>query len=117
MRNSNGGSPVSDALNATAFKSRSVAWFVALLTVVMALAMLVFVYQYAHSVPFFGDWFFIPALTGHVPITLQWLWSQHNDHRMPITKLLLLGLYRISGGDLRAGMYFSAAALIVMTFL
>src|SRR5262249_31903361 len=46
---------------------------------------------------------------------LEWLWSQHNEHRMPVQKLLLLGLYRISGSDFRVGMFYSATALILMT--
>jgi len=83
----------------------------------MAMALPVLVYYYGHNVPFFDDWMIVSALTGHQPITLQWLWAQHNDHRMPVTNLLLLGLYQISGGDFRAGMFFNAAALILMTIL
>jgi hypothetical protein len=83
----------------------------------MGIALLVFVYQYGHNVPFFDDWMIVSALTGHQPVTLQSLWAQHNDHRMPATQLLLLGLFRISGGDFRAGMYFNATALILMTAL
>ena len=83
----------------------------------MATALLIFVYHYGHNVPFYDDWMIVSALTGHQPITLQWLWAQHNDHRMPATNLLLVGLFRISGGDFRAGMFFNAAALILMTVL
>jgi hypothetical protein len=83
----------------------------------MAVALVCFVYQYGDNVPYFDDWFNVPAWTGHEPITLQWLWSQYQEHRMPIQKLLWLGLFRISGGDFRAGMFFSLAALIFMTVL
>jgi hypothetical protein len=88
-----------------------------LLTAIMSLALLFFVYRHGDNVPYFDDWLIVPAVTGHEPITLQWLWSQHNEHRMPVQKLLLLGLYRISRSDFRAGMFYSAAALILMTCL
>jgi hypothetical protein len=98
-------------------QSRLIAWAVAFLAFVMAIALVVLVFHYGHNVPFYDDWMIVAALTGHQPITLQWLWAQHNDHRMPLTNLLLLGLFRISGGDFRAGMFFNAAALILMTVL
>jgi hypothetical protein len=88
-----------------------------LLTAIMSLGLLFFVYQHGDNVPYFDDWLIVPAMTGHEPVTLEWLWSQHNEHRMPVQKLLLLGLYRISASDFRAGMFYSAAALIVMTCL
>jgi hypothetical protein len=83
----------------------------------MSIMLLAAVYEYGHNVPFFDDWSIIPFVSGQERITPEWLWSQYNEHRMPLTKLLFVGLYRISGGDLRAGMYFNAAAMIVMTLL
>src|SRR5262249_26823201 len=82
-----------------------------------SLMLLAAVYLYGHNVPFFDDWNMIPFVGGREPITSEWLWSQYNEHRMPLTKLLFVGLYWISGGDLRAGMYFNATALIVMALL
>jgi hypothetical protein len=97
--------------------SRAIGWAIWLLTAIMSVALLVFVYRHGDNVPYFDDWLIVPAMTGHEPITPGWLWSQHNEHRMPVQKLLLLGLYRISGSDFRAGMYYSAAALILMACL
>jgi hypothetical protein len=99
------------------FLSRFIAWCIGLLAAIMSLMLLAAVYEYGHNVPFFDDWSMIPIVAGQERITPEWLWSQYNEHRMPLTKLLFVGLYRISGGDLRAGMYFNAAAMIAMTLL
>src|SRR5256885_2297047 len=33
------------------------------------------------------DWSIVPAITGAQPISLEWLWAQHNEHRIAIPKL------------------------------
>ena len=38
-------------------------------------------------------------------MTASWLWSQVNEHRIPVPKLILLASYKLSGGDFRAGMF------------
>jgi hypothetical protein len=93
------------------------AYAIGLVTVVMSLALLCFVGVYGRNVPYLDDWDIVPALTGHQAITFQWLWSQHNEHRLVLPRLLLIGLYRLSGCDFRAGMVFNAALLILMTTL
>ena len=77
----------------------------------MAIAALAFVWRFGSDVPFWDEWNLVDALTGARPITLEWLWAPHNGHRIPLPKLLLLGLYKLSGGDFRVGMYFDVAAL------
>jgi hypothetical protein len=57
----------------------------------------------------------VPVMTEHEPISARWLWSQHNEHRIPLPKLLLLGLYQISQNDFRAAMYVNALALSGLT--
>lgn len=71
--------------------------------------------------PYFDEWEMIPALTGNQPITLKWLWSQHNEHRIFLPRLLYLAVEKMARYDFRAGMFFdafalsaSAAALIVL---
>lgn len=40
--------------------------------------------------PFGDEWFFIDAIArGSGPSSWQWLWSQHNEHRLVITRLLV----------------------------
>src|SRR5262249_54313124 len=110
-------SAATEAPNVAAGGSPFAGWFVAALAGIMSLALLLFVYRHGDNVPYFDDWLIVPVLTGHEPVTFGWLWSLKNEHRMPIQKLLLLGLYRISACDFRSGMYYSAAALMVMTVL
>ena len=47
-------------------------------------------------------------------MTVDWLWSLHNEHRLPLPKLILVLLSRISGNDFRAGMFWSVAALAAL---
>ena len=59
----------------------AVAWSVWLAMFVAAVA---FVAQYASNVPSWDDWDMVPTLTRNQPITWNWLWSQHNEHRVPL---------------------------------
>lgn len=77
----------------------------------MTLAAFGYVWRFGSDVPFWDEWNLIDALTGAQPVTLQWLWSPHNGHRIPFPRLVLLGLYKISGADFRVGMYFNVLAL------
>ena len=86
----------------------AVVWAVWALMLLTALA---YVAWYPGNVPFFDGWVMVPFLTGAEPVTPAWLWEQHNEHRIPLPKLLLLALYRLSGNDFHAGMFFSVAAL------
>jgi hypothetical protein len=70
-----------------------------------------FVRSYGVNVPHFDEWEMVPVLTGEQPVTLKWLWSQHNEHRIFIPRLIYLALARATHDDFRAGMYFNVAAL------
>ena len=83
--------------------------------VVMLLAALCLVETYGSSVPFFDEWHIVPFLIGEA-VKPEWLWEQHNEHRIPLPKLLLLALYSASGGDFRAGMVFNVLALAGLAF-
>jgi hypothetical protein len=74
-------------------------------------AALGFVAHFGHNAPYNDDFAIIPWWTGERPVTLSWLWAPHNEHRMALTKLVLLALARISGGDFKAAMYFNVLAL------
>ena len=87
--------------------AKLVIWFV---WVGMTLAALVYVARYGSDVPSWDDWDMVPILTGHQPVTWDWLWSQHNEHRVPVPRLLLLGLAAVFGIDFRTGMYVNAVA-------
>jgi hypothetical protein len=51
--------------------------------------------------PWSDDFDMVPFVTGDKPITLGWLWEQHNEHRIPLVKLFFVGLGRLSGCDYR----------------
>ncbi len=72
---------------------------------------------YGQNVPHVDDWALVPYVAGAAPVTAAYLWEQHNEHRLPLPKLALLALARLSGGDFRAGMYASAALLGALAFL
>jgi hypothetical protein len=74
-------------------------------------AMLGYVFYYGSNVPFFDDWRIVPYFTGDKPVTFEWLWSQHGDHRVPLSRLLLLALGKLCGYDFRCGMVFDVSAL------
>jgi hypothetical protein len=76
--------------------------------------------RYSTNMPFWDEFSLVEAVTRHQPVTLHWLWSQHNEHRIPLPRLVYLGLAVLSGSDFRAGMIFSIflmsalAALLVL---
>ena len=95
-----------------------VAWLPALVVGLVWLGMfasdLWLIRAYGRNVPYLDDWELVPQLTGQNPVDLTWLFAQHNEHRIPLPRLLLLGLYRATGLDFRAGMYFNAIALAAL---
>ena len=74
-------------------------------------ASLVFVAVLGIDVPFWDEWELVPAATGHQPVTGRFLWSLHNEHRIPLPRLVYLGVFALGGGDFRAGMAFNVLAL------
>ncbi len=49
--------------------------------------------------PFWDEWAFVNAIAaGTGPSSWKWLWSQHNEHRLLITRLLILLDLRAFGG-------------------
>ncbi|HUR93162.1 MAG TPA: hypothetical protein VMY76_01170 [Gemmatimonadales bacterium] len=67
---------------------------------------LLFIARFASNVPSWDDWDMVPTLTGNQPVTWEWLWSQHNEHRVPLPRLIFLGLNRLTLVDMRVTMYF-----------
>jgi hypothetical protein len=69
---------------------------------VMLVAALAFVSRYGSNVPSWDDWDMVPTMTGEQPVTAEWLWSQHNEHRVPLPRLVMLAVVRLVGVDFRA---------------
>jgi hypothetical protein len=85
--------------------------FVWTLWAVLLAAHFGFVATLAVNVPVWDDWEIVPTLTHNRPLTAQWLWAQHNEHRLPVPRLTLLALGWATEGDARAGMFLSVALL------
>jgi hypothetical protein len=85
--------------------------FVWVVWAAMFVAALWFVHRWGRNVPNGDDLDFLPVLTGQEPATWSWIWAQHNEHRMPLARILMLAMYWASGGDFRTGMYYNACAL------
>jgi hypothetical protein len=77
----------------------------------MGLSVLAFIRANGPNVPFDDEYYLVPVLTHQRPVTLKFLWSLHNEHRIVLPRLLYLGLAKVTGTDFRAGMYLIAAGL------
>src|SRR5262249_20683835 len=75
------------------------------------LVVLLCIAKYGRNVPLAEDWLLVAPLTGYEPNLTAWLWAQNNEHRVPMPRLMLLALLKVTGGDFRAGMVFNALAL------
>jgi hypothetical protein len=87
--------------------------FVGLVWLAQSYLLFDFVSTFGLNIPWFDEWEMIPALTGAQEITLEWLWSQHNEHRIPLARLVYLLVERLAGYDFRAGMYFDVGLLSI----
>ena len=86
-------------------------WFI------LSIALVWFVAKFSYNVPFGDEYEMVPVLTGHAPLTWSWLWSFHNEHRVPLPRMILLSLYKISDNDFRSGMWLIALSLIICSGL
>jgi hypothetical protein len=85
--------------------------FVASVWLLTLLSAVAFIMAYGHNIPLWDDFILVPFLSGDEVVTPAWLWAQHNEHRIPLPKLILLALLSLSGGDFRAGMFFNVFAM------
>lgn len=55
------------------------------------------------NLPMAEDWLLVPSLAGQEQQSFgTWLWEQNNEHRVPLPKLILLCILKITGGSLKA---------------
>src|SRR4051794_5127334 len=79
--------------------ARAFVWAVWLLLVALAVFKLI---TESHKIPVNEDWFLVPAFTGNEVKFPQWLWKQNAEHRVPLPKLIMVGILKLSRGDFRA---------------
>ncbi len=96
---------------ATSRDIRLAALFVWTTWAAMTAALLGYVAAFARDVPWWDDWDLVPVLSGDEPASAAWLWQRHNEHRIPIPKLIHLALAAPAGADFRAAPYVSAVGL------
>ena len=60
---------------------------------VLTAAAVGYVLGFGANVPWNDEWEFVPALTGREPVG-PWLWRQHNEHRLPLPRLVYLLVFR-----------------------
>lgn len=90
---------------------RTVSIAVAAAWLLVVLSDFAYVAQYGLSTPQWDDWSIVPYATGQEPITLQWLWQFEADHRIPLPKLIFVGIFRLFGQDVRAIMFLNVLLL------
>jgi hypothetical protein len=56
---------------------------------------------YSLPAPYWDEWGLVPEATGSRPVTLEWLWAPHNEHRIPIPKIYYVWMARITALDAR----------------
>src|SRR5438552_4745850 len=88
---------------------RAVAWILVAAAPARALW---FIHRYAVDVPAWDDWAYV-KLAWQLPSAAD-LWAPHNEHRVPLPKLAMLGMHRATALDERAGMYASWLCLLGM---
>jgi hypothetical protein len=57
----------------------------------------------------------VRVMTGSEPVSLQWAWAQHNEHRPMISRLIMAGLARFVANDFRAPRYANVVLLSAMS--
>jgi hypothetical protein len=75
----------------------------------LTVAAVAFVFALGSNCPNADEWEFVPALTHHEPLD-PWLWAQHNEHRLPLPRLVYYGLFQLTH-DFRAGSLLQIALL------
>ena len=81
---------------------------------VMTLVALACIVRYGRNIPLAEDWLLVPPMTGHEPNLASWLWAQNNEHRLPLPRLVLLGLLEVTH-DFRAGMVLNVLSLAALS--
>ena len=63
--------------------------------------LVVYVLAFQDAVPFYDDYSVVMYMHRGGEPTLDWLWAQHNEHRMPLGRLILYGSFHYLGPDPR----------------
>jgi hypothetical protein len=78
---------------------------------IMTAAAILWIQRHARNIPYMDDFCLVSVMTEQEPVSLRWIWSQHNEHRPVISRLIQAGLFRFVAKDFRAGIYVNAGLL------
>lgn len=98
--------------------ARVVGWVVTALVWATWAAMLALalwlVVSFGSPVPFRDDWSYVPVLTGERPYAVSWLLERFLDHRLFLTRILVIAQVSVAGGDFRASMFVNVLAMAAL---
>ena len=72
--------------------------------VTMTAATILFIRHYARNIPYMDDFKLVPIMTGHEPLSLHWLRSQHYEDRPLGFRLIAVSVCRFTANDFRSGL-------------
>src|SRR5262245_31096977 len=78
------------------------------------LATACYIATFASAFPHDDDWEVLPFTLGipqYFPVTWEWLWCPHNEHRILLPRLLWIGLVKLFGADPRVLIWLDVALL------
>ena len=90
--------------------ARAFVWLAFALMFALVLSSMI---ELAPRLPMFDDYEMVPSYAGERPLTVDWLWSLSNEHRVFLPRLIHVVNFRLSGGDFRASNLLSLASLAV----
>ena len=70
-----------------------------------------YVRYYTRNIPVWDEFAIVPMVAGVQPVTLDWAWAQHFEHRPMIPRLIMAGLFRFVSTDFRVVRYANAGLL------
>jgi hypothetical protein len=87
------------------------------LGVLPALILLIDIRVFAVNVPFMDDWQFVPLLekAKNGTLTFQELVAPHDEHRLLLPRIIIIGSMFATGGDYRAQSYITFAVVAVIS--
>lgn len=80
----------------------------------MTVGILAYLAHYTRNIPYMDDFPVVPVLTGDQPLTVEWAWSQHNEHRPLVPRLIVVGLFRLVASDFRLPRFVNAGLMSAM---
>lgn len=104
--------PSRAAIRSAAVSDTFAGRFVALVTVAAVGLLTWFVAKYASRVPCMDELSLLSNVFGPNQYTWASYWHQHNEHRIPLPKILYVAAVRLAGFDFRAPMYLDVVLLV-----